>query len=422
MPEDIHWQKYSARYKTYPLHLEAGEPAPGLVVCIPVYAEPDLIATLESLLACDLPDTGVEVLLLFNMSSRMTKAEVRIHHTAWQEMLAWINLQQLKVITFRPVFLDVLPDPKGGVGWARKIVLDEAARLLNQEGVMLCLDSDCTVARNYLKVVYEYFKMHPGCNAVSIYYEHNLDTLGQHERHAIIQYELHLRYLVRAMRWAGHPFAFQTVGSSMAVRRKGYLAHGGMNTRQAGEDFYFLQKFIEVDSLQEIKNTIVYPSARISDRVPFGTGRAMSQLLPGNTAWMTADFKVFMLIKPLLYQTDELRKLLSQSNSDEKFEAGLLKLQVHPDVISFLKQMDFEEHCREILLHTSTYANFRRRFFRYFNSFMMIRYMHYMRDHFFADVPIEQAAKEMYQAAFSEAVPGRSIEEMLLQFRQLDRQ
>ena len=32
--------------------------------------------------------------------------------------------------------------------------------------------------------------------------------------------------------------------------------------------FYFLQKFIEVDSLQEIRYTTVYPSARTSDRVP----------------------------------------------------------------------------------------------------------------------------------------------------------
>ena len=94
MPEDIHWQKYSARYKTYPLNLEAGEPAPGLVVCIPVYAEPDLVATLESLLACDLPDTQVEVILLFNKSNRMTKAESAIHHETWEETLAWINKHQ----------------------------------------------------------------------------------------------------------------------------------------------------------------------------------------------------------------------------------------------------------------------------------------------------------------------------------------
>ena len=422
MPEDIHWQKYSARYKTYPLNLESGEAAPDMVVCIPVYAEPDLINTLDSLLACELPDNQVEVILLFNKSNRMTEAEAEIHHDAWRTSLAWINTNERQGIKFRSVFLEELPDPKGGVGWARKIVLDEAARLLSQDGTMLCLDSDCTVAQNYLKVVYDYFENHPACNAVSIYYEHNLDSLGQDERNAIIQYELHLRYLVHAMRWAGHPFAFQTVGSSMAVRRKGYLAHGGMNTRQAGEDFYFLQKFIEVDSLQEIRNTTVYPSARISDRVPFGTGRAMSQLLPGNTAWLTADFNVFMLIKPLLYQTDELRKLLSQSNSDEKFEAGLLKLDVHPDVISFLKQIDFEDHCREILLHTSTYANFRRRFFRYFNSFMMIRYMHYMRDHFFPDVPIERAANEMSQIAYADTAPGASAEEILVHFRQLDRQ
>ena len=422
MPEDIHWQKYSARYKTYPLNLESGEAAPDMVVCIPVYAEPDLINTLDSLLACELPDIQVEVILLFNKSNRMTEAEAEIHHDAWMTSLAWINTNERQGIKFRSVFLEDLPDPKGGVGWARKIVLDEAARLLSQEGIMLCLDSDCTVAQNYLKVVYDYFENHPACNAVSIYYEHNLDSLGQAERYAIIQYELHLRYLVHAMRWAGHPFAFQTVGSSMAVRRKGYLAHGGMNTRQAGEDFYFLQKFIEVDSLQEIRNTTVYPSARISYRVPFGTGRAMSQLLPGNAVWLTADFKVFHLIKPLLHQTDDLRKLLSQLNDEEKFESGLLKLNIHPDVISFLKQIDFEDHCREILLHTSTYANFRRRFFRYFNSFMMIRYMHYMRDHFFPDVPIERAANEMSQIAYADTVPGAGAEEILVHFRQLDRQ
>jgi hypothetical protein len=422
MPEDIHWQKYSARYKTYPLHLEAGEPAPGLIVCIPVYAEPNLIITLESLLACDVPDKQVDVIILFNKSSRMTKAEGMLHHQAWLETLGWINLHQQEGLRFRPFFLEELPDLKGGVGWARKMVLDEAARLLSQEGVMLCLDSDCTVAYNYLKAVSDFFESHPSCDAVSIYYEHHLDTLVQDERQAITQYELHLRYLVHAMRWAGHPFAFQTVGSSMAVRRKGYFAHGGMNTRQAGEDFYFLQKFIEVDSLQEIKNTTVYPSARISDRVPFGTGRAMSQLMPGNAAWMTADFMVFRLIQPLLLQTDVLRKLLSQSHDDESFEAGLRKMDLHQDVISFLKQMDFEKHGREILLHTSTYANFRRRFFRYFNSFMMIRYMHYMRDHFYPDVPIGHAANEMSQIAYPDAVQGGSAEELLLLFRHLDRQ
>lgn len=422
MPEDIHWQKYSARYKTYPLNLEAGDPAPGLIVCIPVYAEPNLITTLESLRSCDLPDIQVEVILLFNMSSRMNEADVVKHREAWLECLAWTNLYQHVGLKFRPVFLEDLPDPKGGVGWARKMVLDEAARLLSQEGVMVCLDSDCTLAPNYLRAVYDYFHNHPACNAVSIYYEHHLEILGTHERYAIMQYELHLRYLVHAMRWAGHPFAFQTVGSSMAVRRKGYLAHGGMNTRQAGEDFYFLQKFIEVDSLQEVKNTTVYPSARISDRVPFGTGRAMSQLMAANSEWMTADFKVFRLIKTLLQQTDELRKLLSQTIKAEMSEDAMLKLKLHPDVISFLKEIDFVEHCQEIMLHTSTYANFRRRFFRYFNSFMMIRYMHYMRDRFYADVPIGQAASELIQILDAAAATGMDVEKVLSRFRYLDKQ
>jgi len=422
MPEDIHWQKYSARYKTYPLDLEAGETAPGMVVCIPVYAEPDLIATMESLHACALPEIQVEVILLFNMSSRMTEAEAETHREAWLACLAWINCHQQEGLKFRPVFMDALPDPRGGVGWARKMVLDAAARLLNQDGIMLCLDSDCTVMQNYLRVVYDYFQSHPACNAVSIYYEHNLEKLGQHEKQAIMQYELHLRYLVHAMRWAGHPFAFQTVGSSMAVRRKGYLSHGGMNTRQAGEDFYFLQKFIEVDSLLEITGTTVFPSSRISHRVPFGTGRAMSKLLPGDAPWMTGDFEVFMLIKPLFHQIDELRKHCGHSGANANISDVIDGLRLHPGIIAFLGEIDFPEHCKEIAMHTSGAISFRRRFFRYFNSFMMIRYMHYMRDHFLPDVSIEQAANELTQMTYADAPPDMSMEEILIHFRNLDRQ
>ena len=122
------------------------------------------------------------------------------------------------------------------------------------------------------------FRMNPDKDAASIYFEHDLnDTVGIEKEH-IIAYELHLRYLIHAQRFCGHPFAYHTVGSSMAVRRQAYMQQGGMNTRQAGEDFYFLQKFIETGKLFEIKSTVVYPQARISLRVPFGTGKAMHQM------------------------------------------------------------------------------------------------------------------------------------------------
>ena len=71
------------------------------------------------------------------------------------------------------------------------------------------------------------------------------------------------------------PFAFHTIGSSMAVRASSYMRQGGMNKRKAGEDFYFQQKIIPLCGFTECNSTVVYPSPRPSYRVPFGTGRAM---------------------------------------------------------------------------------------------------------------------------------------------------
>ncbi|MEZ4848575.1 MAG: hypothetical protein R3B93_08135 [Bacteroidia bacterium] len=72
--------------------------------------------------------------------------------------------------------------------------------------------------------------------------------------------------------------AFHCVGSSMAVRSIAYQKRGGMNRRKAGEDFYFLQKFIAEGTLAELSTTKVIPSPRASEKVPFGTGRAIKKL------------------------------------------------------------------------------------------------------------------------------------------------
>src|SRR5213594_3575687 len=88
---------------------------------------------------------------------------------------------------------------------------------------------------------------------------------------AIAAYELHLRYYVRALRYAGFPYAHHTIGSCMAVRADVYKKQGGMNKRQAGEDFYFLQKIIPLGHFTDLTETKVIPSSRPSDRVPFGT-------------------------------------------------------------------------------------------------------------------------------------------------------
>ncbi len=422
MAEDHEWLHYTTRFRTYPLKTIASTERAQMVICIPAYAEPDLTSVLESLSECDLPPCEVEVVLLFNTSDRMTDAEKVIHDQSWWDSVDWIGGHERIGLRFLPVRVDDMPDPQGGVGWARKLAMDEGARRSAHESILVGLDADCRVASNYLRSVYDFFEQYPNLDAASIYFEHPLDLPDKAEREKIIQYELHLRYLVQAMRWAGHPHAFHTVGSSMAVRRKAYLRQGGMNTRMAGEDFYFLQKFIEIGRLQDLTTTVVYPSARVSGRVPFGTGRAMGQMEQRGWEWVTTDPAVFEWISPLFVAVDTLRDWAGIQESSP-YVALQSALKLDQRLVNHLGKLLLWEICLDIRAQTTTAAAFRKRFFRYFNGFRMIRYMHDMRDQHVPDIPVREAALKLCRwLGIPVSDEATSAEELLNIFRRLDRQ
>ena len=369
---------------------------PSMIICIPSYGEPGLITTLESLSSCLHPGIPFEILILFNEDDRMTEQQRNFHAASFNHCEKWIREHNHLPFHIYPIWFEQMKDVKWGVGWARKILMDEAARRLTGEGVIVNLDGDCTVEKNYLECIWNAFSMNQDFDAASIYVEHPFEQLPLFEKDAIIQYELHLRYLVHAKRWTGHPFAFQTYGSAMAVRRKAYLEQGGMNTRQAGEDFYFLQKFIELGTLIEIRETIVYPSSRKSMRVPFGTGRAMQQILAEKVEWKTTAFEIFRLIRPLFQQVPLLYSIiLKHSNQNIQDTFFIQQLGLSNELIPFLESIDFKNNCDSIAIQTTSEAAFTKRFFRYFNAFMMIRYMHYMRDHFYPDTSVVDGAEKL---------------------------
>ncbi len=116
----------------------------------------------------------------------------------------------------------------------------------------------------------------------------------------ITLYELHLRYYIQGLRYSGFPYAFHTVGSAIAVKAFQYVKAGGMNRRQAGEDFYFVQKLVPLGGYFALNSTTVYPSPRESFRVPFGTGAAISRLMnnPGEE-FLTYNFEAFRELRSL---------------------------------------------------------------------------------------------------------------------------
>lgn len=173
----------------------------------------------------------------------------------------------------------------GGVGLARKIGADLALLRLDCQGgdpLLISLDADTLVGPDYLAALARHFGQTQAGGAV-IPFRHQQGSSAKEQR-AIDLYELFLRSYVLGLELAGSPYAFHTVGSAMACRASAYARMGGMNSRSAGEDFYFLQQLQRTAGVARVSGTVVFPSARASHRVPFGTGRSVSRALAGDDA------------------------------------------------------------------------------------------------------------------------------------------
>jgi hypothetical protein len=388
-------------------------PAPGLslVVVIPCLNEPDLIASLESLRCSERPSVPHEVIVVVNSAANAEAPIAQQSEATLHEARAWIDAQPEPKLTIHLIDASKLPPRHAGVGLARKIGMDEALRRFDDAGTMdggviLCFDADCTCAPNYLRKVSNHFTAHPNTPACSIYFEHPLEGDLQPEIYeAIAAYELHLRYYVQGLRYSGFPHAYHTIGSSMAVRARAYMEQGGMNRRQAGEDFYFLHKLIPLGGFTELSSTTVYPSPRPSNRVPFGTGRAVSEWL------QKQGTKTYPL------QAFEDLHLFLQS---VPFLKSSTAVEMPESIRTFLAEQGFENVIEEIRSHTATSAAFTKRFFRWFDGFRAMKFVHHARDHFYGEEEIAIAAERLL-VKIGRAERSHSIIELLQVYRKLDR-
>jgi len=386
----------------------------GLLVVIPAYFEPDLIKTLQSLADCISIDGSVEVIVVINYSSEEPVDVVAYSQQCLQQCTHWADGQD-SGINYH-FSLQELPAKHAGVGLARKIGMDEAVRRfeqLNREGIIVCLDADCEVAPNYLQTIDKHFKANPNTPGCSIYYEHQLNKISGRQRNAIAGYELHLRYYVHGLTYGGLPAAFQTVGSAMAVRSSAYQKQGGMNKRKAGEDFYFLQKIIKLGGFTNLTDTTVYPSARISQRVPFGTGRAMRESSnKSEDEYMTYHLQTFIDLKAFIVP---LSKLYGASAN----EVAAVWNKFTPALQGFITRENYLEQVMELNGKTGTRKAFEKRFFQWIDGFFAFKFANHARK-FYQPVKVSEAATWLLKSVYKMEAAER-LEDLLLQYRGLDR-
>lgn len=347
----------------------------GIVVVIPSYKEPGILHTLHSLKACTPPEEKVVVLVVINEPEDASE-EVRLLN-----MESYVAVQKFPSTSFdlKSVFIR-LPPKKAGVGLARKIGMDEAVRILEaqqKDGIIVGLDADCICQPNYFTAISAFFQSESK-NLGLIHFAHDLNGPNAP---AIISYELFLRYYINALRYSGYPYAVQTLGSCIAVRSSAYQKQGGMNTRKAGEDFYFIHKMVSIGGIGEITGTVIIPSDRISDRVPFGTGHAIGKLVKQSTT----DFSAY---NPLIFE--DFKAIISQ-HEKIYMERGFNFTRLSASVDAFYESCSFQSDLEKILRHSNSPLNFSKKYFRWWDGFRVLKFIHFARDHFHPNVSLDDA-------------------------------
>src|ERR1041384_2597042 len=150
-----------------------------IIVVIPCYNEPELLKTLKSLFDCKRTFCIVEVIIVINSGEQDKENVFKQNQRTFDQAAEWIKNHRSEYLFFYLMQMKNFPSKHAGVGLARKIGMDEAAARFDDfskhDGIIVCLDADCTVDKNYLQEIEKHFQLNPKATGCSIYFEHPLD-------------------------------------------------------------------------------------------------------------------------------------------------------------------------------------------------------------------------------------------------------
>lgn len=256
------------------------------VLCIPAYNENfDFIKRLIDL--CQKKNDHILCILVINQPDTELDSFSQINllhflqgfNCPWQNKNLYLfNLiKQLDILAVERFFYGNRIPIKLGVGLARKIAADLASYLISHNKV----DSDqlfMSDADAYLPVTYFESEIPTNKSAITFPYTY-LEKDCSQTYAASVAYQLSINHYVEQLKKAGSPYAFSTLGSCIAVNYQYYIKVRGVPKRAAGEDFYLLNKLNKLAEVHPLKAPLIKLEARISNRVPFGTGPAVEAIL-----------------------------------------------------------------------------------------------------------------------------------------------
>ena len=361
-----------------------------IVVAIPTLADEAIFHTLESLSKCKLPNSKrVLAIVLINQSEKADE-KVRIKNKEIFDKIKHTNFE----IETEVRYIKGIPEKLAGVGFARRVLMDEAICLFKKEydekfkergniaefmseKFIFSLDSDCTVSENYFSAV-EILEIKNADFGV-LSFTHRFSEEKEIKKAGIL-WEIFLRYWRDSLRIFSYKNAFYPIGSLFLFRATPYIFSMGMNIRQAGEDFYFLQKIIPLAKVVDVQ-VYVFPKAEPSQRTPFGTGREIQLYISGEKERLEKvwNFKSFEQIGEIMRSIDDI------FSGEIKVETFKLFLDENPK---------YKEQLEKIKIRSKTKEDFRKKFEEWFNPFKVFKFLRFT-EKIFPKSPIYQEVQKL---------------------------
>lgn len=361
---------YFSRYPSLPAFFkDVPENNLGIIVVVPCYNDDFVFRTLSSLENTESSEWAIEVIVVVNSGENTAEEIVAKNKTIFEKLKKQRETAYYKRFKLLPIYIENVPRKTAGVGNARKIGMDEAINrfslINNPTGIIASLDADCLVDKSYFKKIEICVKENPKKEGFVFQFQHDFDAKQyfENEIEACRLYEMYLRYYKLALAISGFPHCFHTIGSCFAVTASAYTKIGGMSRRQGGEDFYFLHKLAQMTIVDEISELLVFPSPRISERVPFGTGPTVKNIIRTGD-YHVYNFELFLVLKRFFDCFETLSK------------AENIELNAIPEeIINFAGKEDLLKLFSECKHNAKPGNNLKKRLFSKFDAFFVVKFL-----------------------------------------------
>ncbi len=282
---------------------------------------------------------------------------------------------------------------KQGVGLARKIGADIACQLFVSGKIIkpwiFTTDADAKLPDDYFAATATTID----AAALIFPYQHSRPN-DPEQAHAIDLYDYSLRYYAAGLHWAGSPYAFQTVGSTLAIHAEHYAKVRGFPKRSAGEDFYILNKLRKTGDVVTLPSPTISIAARASNRTPFGTGAALRQIMQLKDAERDYVFyhpQVFELLRMFLCALPEIwQRLHNATAGSVNFQTAIFEPIAKKNLIQVLQTLGVETGIQHAFSHSKTLQGFLKHMHDWFDAFRTLKLLHGLRDGYYPSVNIGQ--------------------------------